>query len=341
MCIRPILIPNGSEVACRECWQCRSRKINDWVGRNIAESRTAVASHSITLTYGRDDDGNADHLRAAVLTYSDVQKYLKSLRADGFPLRYFVVGEYGSQKGRAHWHMMAYWQERVPDHDLDKRFEEKHWPHGWSHFELPHKNSIRYVCKYIQKDIGKEERQGHLAMSKKPPLGADYFRDLADWYVENQLAPQDAVYTFDECRDENGKRIPFHLMGRSLDLFLARYSYRWKQVHPDRHPPVSELLEEFEDRQTPEILRLGGDAFYKNRKVRQDKNTDPRRYQPEPHFLMKRYGYGYALDVERQLYYFQRPGGARLVWWQNEKREWTWLDEERLPESLRRPRYGT
>ena len=128
MCISPNTLSDGTQVACRNCWQCRADRINDWVGRCIAESKTAVASHAITLTYGRvhlstenDAYGDAEHPRAAVLTYSDVQKYFKLLRRHGYPLRYFAVGEYGSLKGRAHWHIIAFWQDKAPPHELNTR----------------------------------------------------------------------------------------------------------------------------------------------------------------------------------------------------------------------------
>ena len=80
MCKAPTVLADGTETECRLCWQCRDRKITDWVGRCIAESKTAVGSHAVTLTYGVDAYGSTDHARTAVLTYSDVQKYLKKWR---------------------------------------------------------------------------------------------------------------------------------------------------------------------------------------------------------------------------------------------------------------------
>lgn len=175
MCIAPNVLPNGSEVGCRECWQCKERKTDDWTGRCIAESKTASRTFSITLTYGRDDDNNVDHIRAALLTYSDVQKYMKRLRFSGYVVRYFAVGEYGSKKGRSHWHLIVFYYDnadviaerrmhnaeieaglkrgkslpvpdsKVPEHEIstrgadgdlcDVRFSEQHWQHGWSVWE--------------------------------------------------------------------------------------------------------------------------------------------------------------------------------------------------------------
>lgn len=259
MCLAPSLLANGVQVPCRQCWQCRERAIDDWVGRNIAESKTAKATHAVTLTYGRNKANDVDHERAVVLTYSDVQKYLKLLRRHGFPVRYFVTGEFGSLKGRAHWHIMLYWQDKVPAHELDTTFMEQHWPHGWSFWTMPTAHAVRYNCKYIQKDMGDAERQGHLAMSKRPPLGADYFERVAEQYVKQGLAPQDLFYSFPEVLDANGKPKQFLLRDRSAELFLTHYVDTWRRVYGDRHIPNSEVVEEFLDRgawrNVPEVSR--------------------------------------------------------------------------------------
>lgn len=245
MCCAPLLLPDGKLASCRKCWQCAERKVDDWVGRCIAESKTAKASFSVTLTYGRDDQGQVDHMRAAVLTYSDVQKYLKRLRKNGFPCRYFCIGEYGSQKGRSHWHIMLYFRDAVPPHELETRFAEQHWTHGLSFWERPSAKSVRYICKYIQKDIGKAERQGHLAMSKKPPLGDAYFKTVAEQYVRQGLVPQDLFYTFPEAERKDGKPVRFLLTGKSAQNFLGHYLDHWGAVRPGVRPPHSPLIDEY------------------------------------------------------------------------------------------------
>lgn len=251
MCTAPNTLPNGQQTACRNCSECRNRAINDWVGRVLAETKTAMASHSVTLTYGRGANGDVDHPRAAILTYSDVQKYLKLLRRHGYPVRYLVAGEYGSKKGRAHWHIMLFWQKAVPDHVLDQNFMEQHWPHGFSFWQDPGPHAVRYICKYLQKDQADQERQAHLAMSKKPPIGSQYFRQLAEQYVEQGIAPQTLAYTFPEARyrDKQGewKFVPFLLRGRSAELYLDHYVASWRKAYPGTHLPNSELVEEHID----------------------------------------------------------------------------------------------
>lgn len=268
MCISPNTLATGEQVACHECWQCRATKVNDWVGRCIAESKTVVGAHAVTLTYGRKERGEngdwkstqygeVDHPSAAVLTYSDVQKYFKKPRSGDrdpnkrYPLRYFVTGEYGSRKGRAHWHIIIFWLKRVPPHVLGERFDEKHWEHGLSFWTAPSYEDFRYNTKYILKDMGAAERQGHLSMSKKPPLGAEYFRRLAKDYAKQGLAPQNSFYTFPEAVRKNGERHQFKLSGKSEELFAQAFWEEWERLYPGRWWPTSPWLDEIEDRLSP------------------------------------------------------------------------------------------
>lgn len=271
MCIARITLANGVSAACHECWQCRERAVNDWVGRCIAERKTSVAAHSVSLTYGRDRRvGSPDHERAVILTYSDVQKFLKLFRRHGFPVRYLVAGEFGGKKGRAHWHILLFWQKRVPPGiELGKsmwnlpRYDEETgeqakddkgndaywWPHGFSFWEELHAGSARYAVKYLQKDMGDELRQGHMSVSKKPPLGAKYFRLLAERYVEQGLSPRTLEYAFPEVKRRKGKRagqvVPFMLGGRSAELFLDHFVEAWAAKRPGVPRPPSELVERY------------------------------------------------------------------------------------------------
>lgn len=274
MCLNPRLLPNGQLVACRVCWQCLKAKIDDWSGRCIAETKTSVAAHSVTLTYGRDGEakdgtvkpflaGSPDHVRAAMLGYADVSLYLKRLRSKlpdvveghpvgGFPVRFFVVGEYGSLKGRSHWHIILFWQKRVPQHVLGKRFFEPHWPHGWSQWKPATFESVRYACKYITKGVGDDhELQVHQGMSRYPPLGDEYFRRLAENYAKQGLAPQSLEYTFDECRRKSGEIVRFRMRGRTAQNFIGHFERAWRLYQGAAHMPNSVLVEETLDRMLP------------------------------------------------------------------------------------------
>lgn len=265
MCINPVKLANGQMVACRVCWQCVKRKVQDWAGRCVAESRVSVASHSVTLTYGRDERRSPDHVRAVMLCYADVQAYFKRLRsnlpdlvpgheAGGYPVRFFCVGEYGSMKGRAHWHIVLFWKKRVPPGiELYKRYVEPHWPHGWSYFKPAEYSHVMYACEYITKKVGAdgEAQQVHVGMSRHPPLGDGYFRQLAEMYAKHGLAPQDFSYRFAEVVDRHGKPIEFRMRGKTASNFVQHYEAAWKRLHGDAHMPNSQLVEEELDRQLP------------------------------------------------------------------------------------------
>lgn len=264
MCINPRLLANGSLVPCRNCWRCRQNKINDWVGRCIAESRTSVGWSAITLTYGPDSEGEKNHIRAAVLTYSDVQKYFKLLRRHGYPLRYLVAGEFGAKKGRAHWHMIVFWTKRVPKHIEDGketdmplrcRFIERHWPHGFSQWDTGNEKAIRYVCKYVSKDLLDAERQQQVNLSKIPPLGARYFVGLAGRYVQQGISPRKPSYHFADVIGKDGKPVQFRLSGVSLDCFLQSFLDQWEKERGG-YPPPSELISDYWDRVAPASLEL-------------------------------------------------------------------------------------
>lgn len=332
MCKNITALPDGTEIRCRECWQCKRERAMDWIGRCIAESTTAVASSAVTLTYGRDmHTGAEDHIRSVVLTFSDVQKYVKKLRAargpgfkdgsrpqGGYPVRYVAVGEYGSRKQRAHWHLLLFWLERVPPHQLRERFAEAHWEHGVSYWDACDTAAVRYVCKYLLKGDGKSDIR--FAMSKKPVIGADYFRQLADRHVEAGLAPQDLRYTFDAARDRRGRLMRFALPLRSAtaDLFLARYVERWRAVHgTDRNMPNSELVEDWLDRQ----LKASAELRFEPRAVvvRRPEGSDLRWFM-EP----ARVRFSETLNA---WYYDHEGGQARWYWCLGEEGKPQWQSE--------------
>lgn len=245
MCINPRRLDNGVEVGCRKCWQCKENRVNDWVGRCIAESKTASCTRSVTLTYGEDADGRKDHPRTAVLTYSDVQKWFKKLRKAGHVVRYFCVGEFGSEKGRAHWHLILFFEGKSPTHELNKRLVQAQWDFGWSFWEKIDDlgASVRYVCKYIQKDLRDAERQRQVSMSRFPALGAVYFSRLAGRYVDQGISPQQPSYHFPDVVDKHGETIKFRMLGRSREWFVDCFLQQWADRYR-RPPPHSEMVEE-------------------------------------------------------------------------------------------------
>lgn len=337
MCTAPGILPNGQLIGCRKCEQCKSRRIDDWVGRCVAESKTAKACNFVTLTYGEDTTyGGADHTAATVLTYSDVQKFFKKVRKAGYPVRYFAVGEYGTLKGRAHWHILMYWQDKVPEFELDKRVHSPFWadrfgkPLGFVQWENMSPRAVRYCCKYLQKDIGELARQGHLAMSKKPPLGHEYFQGLAARYVEAGLCPQDLFYGWPDVGSLDGVPTKFMLGYKSADNFIHAFVHKFIDAHGHDNWGSSELVEDYVDKWT----REGGEEITKElweskEFIRaQKRDLDPDRVSAAKPVawptVVSPVGYDPAWS-EWYGTWFAYDENEKWVWWPNKEGEWAWM----------------
>ena len=215
MCTNKIQISPGVSVVCKKCDECRDQKLLYWTGRCIAESKVSRAAWGLTLTYGGGDTPEAYQLR-----YDDVQKFFKRLRADGYEFSYIVVGEKGSRRGRAHWHMIIFWHTEPPAYPEplpDRRvLDWKYWKAGHVVIDAAHAGDgnhmmrlVRYVWKYMTDD-GKQGHENEQArFSKKPPIGARYLERWARRHAQQgiPLFPDDAPwFAVEGDRVEKGQR---------------------------------------------------------------------------------------------------------------------------------------
>lgn len=118
MCVSPLMIKKDMEkygacdynrVPCGTCPECHQSKVDEWKFRFKYELRDAVAPLFITLTYNNE---NLFYTldRQPTLHKRDVQLFIKRLRkahsmVSSLKLRYLAVGEYGSKRGRPHYHV--------------------------------------------------------------------------------------------------------------------------------------------------------------------------------------------------------------------------------------------
>lgn len=274
MCRSPIQLPTGQMASCRNCDRCKYNRVKDWIGRCIAESQTSVAAYAVTLTYSPlcecgkcthgpegwsstctcegGPTGRVDrHERTAILTYSDIQKYLKRLRVHGYDVRYIVAGEYGKKKARTHWHLILFFQNKVPPVVLRPTFHwDEFWPHGHQLWDkADNLSAVRYVCKYITKDVADKSSKIKFNMSKVPAIGEHYFNKLASDMVKQGLAPLGPHYSFADARMEDGKPYKFYMRGEAANKFVAAWVAEWHAQRPGVHMPVSAYLEEWLDKQ--------------------------------------------------------------------------------------------
>lgn len=219
MCLNPFKhFPNSEpdhpahfefiELPCKKCWQCRATRLNDYTGRSLAEMSVSDWTVGLTLTYA-DNQYREHDLAHKILTPKHFQKFARSLRKRGHDVKYLTVGEYGSEKGRAHFHCILFGkgkpitvtemevkgrrttvaEQTLPD---QRRVWLPAWPHG--HVFVDNRGDermVRYVCKYILK----ETSEIWLSCSKKPPLGHEFFQNLADRAVANKVFPRGFIYS--------------------------------------------------------------------------------------------------------------------------------------------------
>ncbi|UYD39168.1 MAG: replication initiator protein [Wigfec virus K19_56] len=281
MCVTPtILKPSGyfypgSEavlVPCRHCWQCLLNQVHSWTGRNLAEAATSAVSYAVTFTYGRSWDGRSDHIQSVQLMYSDIQKMLKRMRKAGMYVRYIIAGEYGSAMERAHWHgIFHFYGDVLPDWEGEhlnwsqEQWDKKGGIHieewarfgergkfedylGHVHIKKATYGHVRYALKYLLKDQLDKNKQVMFHMSRKPPLGWQYFTEFARETAQEALPIHDLKYHFDVTnRSGEQKRETFLLTGRMAEIYLQTYLDSWKHYHPATPVPVSEVVDLFQE----------------------------------------------------------------------------------------------
>jgi len=104
------------------------------------ERKMHVNSMFVTLTYADP------HLVWASgqpqLHRAHVQLFLKRVRKAGYKLRYYGVGEYGSQTFRPHYHLLIFG-------DVPEEVIRKQWYHGQVHIGNVTEQSVMYCLSYM------------------------------------------------------------------------------------------------------------------------------------------------------------------------------------------------
>lgn len=255
-CVSQIRIRKGEEfidVPCGRCNFCLQNRRKEWSFRLQKELRHHTSAFFLTLTY---DDGSLPFVEVdqvgtfASLCKEDFQLFMKRLRkaqAKQFPdkkIKYYAVGEYGTQYLRPHYHAIVF--------SLDRKLLPQLpaiWKLGFVKVGTVTNDSIDYVTKYV---INKQDFK-HLPV--KPfalisnGIGIDHF-------IQN------------ENRYKNESVV---IGGRGYPQRLPRY-YREKL---DRNPYTEAIANQ---KQQEKHLQAERDEFERLRRLG---HTDPDAYAYE------------------------------------------------------------
>lgn len=159
-------------VPCGKCENCRNRRASGWSHRLMQEDKHSNTSYFVTLTY---DTLNVPINKKGfmALQKTDLQKFFKRLRKAHFnefgrnDIKYFAVGEYGSTRGRPHYHIIIFnttiklidyaWTKEKKIQQIGKKgkpikkFTIQRVAIGSIYYGSVSEESVGYTLKYITK----------------------------------------------------------------------------------------------------------------------------------------------------------------------------------------------
>jgi len=177
-------------VPCGKCYQCLARRRNGWSFRLHHQINVSQSVCFMTLTYGECEGLGTDppHTKNGLPTLKkdDLQKFFKRLRKheksrnNGNTIKYYAVGEYGTNNHRPHYHAIIF---NISNYTLARSHmvAEKIWKKGFVDIAQATSASINYVVGYINQGswIAQNEmddRMPHFSVMSKG-LGSNYLTD--------------------------------------------------------------------------------------------------------------------------------------------------------------------
>lgn len=218
LCEKPYMI-GVLPCACGKCFPCRINRRRLWAHRMQLESLVSSDASFVTLTY---DDQHVPPGQSLVV--KDYQDWLKRLRKVLAPqkIRYFLVGEYGDETQRPHYHAALFGVHPLIAGGFDGELGvvQSSWNKGFTYVGELTPDSAMYVAGYCtkkmtsRKDSRLNGRQPEFArMSLRPGIGAYAVEDIA-----RSLDSDVGLRSIEQSSD-----VPFALLHGKRSLPLGRY----------------------------------------------------------------------------------------------------------------------
>lgn len=194
MCVRPVNLhpgaARGCTVPCGQCIECRLKRSREWAVRCMHEASMYEDNVFVTLTYSDEFLPVGGSLDRAAFPL-----FMRRLKKELGPVRYFHAGEYGERNGRPHYHALLFgvdfgdkvpWSERsgVPVYRSGQL--EAMWPFGQSEIGSVTFESAQYVAKYCVKKVTGPRAGSHYGgrqpeyatMSRRPGIGSRWMESF-------------------------------------------------------------------------------------------------------------------------------------------------------------------
>lgn len=183
ICTKKINI-GSRKVPCGQCMACRINKQRVWASRILQEQATnPFRCWFLTLTYADDTVPKTVEGRPT-LKKSDLLNYVRKIRKNGIPFRYFACGEYGDLTERPHYHMAVF-----PTDLQHHTAYTKTWTQGFTTTREMLPSRAQYIASYTVKKLNKtmvgilDGREPEFAiMSRYPGLGHAMAHKIAKTY---------------------------------------------------------------------------------------------------------------------------------------------------------------
>lgn len=202
-CVNPVYLklpnfPHAMAFPCNKCPLCLQRRSLDWSNRIELES-CAYSPEEVafaTLTYAPEYEPlimtPSGYL---TLDYTHIQLFLKRLRKRlDYKIRFFCCGEYGSLRGRPHFHLIIFGLKTT-----DYPYVKEAWNMGRVDCQVAGVKSFSYVAKYLVKldELPKSDEQAMPMFRSSKGLGRDFVKEVCLSYQRGDIVEKNCFGELD------------------------------------------------------------------------------------------------------------------------------------------------
>lgn len=213
LCLKPFN-KGLAQYPCGQCLPCRINRRRLWASRIMLEAQSHQFSSFWTLTYDKENEPSDSSLNP-----DHPKNWLKRLRfaleSSNRSVRYYLVGEYGDQTNRPHYHVALF---GVNETEADLIRDT--WGFGFVYGGTLTVQSAEYIAGYVTKKMTKKDdprlkgRYPEFArMSLRPGIGG-----LSSGYFADTLHSEFGAKFIAETGD-----VPTHFHSQGKMLPLGRY----------------------------------------------------------------------------------------------------------------------